>query len=85
MSRLFSLLFAVMIAATPALADEWPVQAKMQMEAAGAQLRAATTTAGRVEALREIEAIAAAHLHPSGRRILDPEAGLAVVMKESSR
>ncbi len=61
MSRLFALLFAVMIATTPALADEWPAEAKMQMEAAGARLSAATTTAERVVALREIEAIAKAY------------------------
>jgi hypothetical protein len=61
MSRLFSLLFVAMIAATPALADEWPAEAKMQMEAAGAQLKTATTTAERVTALREIEAIAKAY------------------------
>ncbi len=61
MSRLFGLLFAVMIAATPALAGEWPPEAKMQMEAAGARLSAAATTGERVAALREIEAIAAAY------------------------
>ncbi len=61
MSRLFALLFVAMIAATPGLADEWPAEARMQMEAAGAQLEAATTTAERVAALREIEAIAEAY------------------------
>lgn len=61
MSRLVCLLFVVMISAAPAVADEWPAEAKMQMEAAGARLSAATMTAERVEALREIEAIAAAY------------------------
>ncbi len=61
MCRFASLLFAVMIFATPALGEEWPAEARMQMDAAGARLKTATTTAERVSALREIEAIAQAH------------------------
>ncbi len=61
MSRLLSLLFVALIAVAPALADEWPAEARMEMEAAGARLKAATTTAERVTALRDIEAIARAH------------------------
>ena len=61
MSRLVCLMFVAMISAAPAVANEWPSEAKMQMEAAGTRLSAATTTAERVEALRQIETIAAAH------------------------
>jgi hypothetical protein len=48
MPRLFSLLFVVMIADTPALADEWPAKARMQMAAAGARLNAAAMRADAV-------------------------------------
>lgn len=61
MYRLLVLLFVSMITAMPALADEWSAEAKMQMEAAGAQLKAASTTAERVAVLREIETIAKAY------------------------
>ena len=61
MTRLVCLMFVALISAAPAVAAEWPAEARMQMQAAGARLSAATTTADRVEALRRIEAIAAAH------------------------
>lgn len=56
------LLFQMVIfSVQPAAADEWPADAKARMEAAGARLSAATDTAQRVDALREIQQIAAAH------------------------
>jgi hypothetical protein len=61
MYRLLVLLFVGMIVAAPALAADWPAEAKMQMETAGAQLKAAKTTTERVAALRQIEAIAKAY------------------------
>jgi hypothetical protein len=80
-SRLFILLFAVIIAAKPAIADDWPAAARIQMEAAGARLSAATTTGERVAALREIEAIAAAHPDAPDARITAALIGQKVSME----
>jgi len=55
------LLQILILAAVPATAAEWPPEAKARMEAAGARLSAAKDTAQRVDALREIQQIAAAH------------------------
>lgn len=70
MLRLLCLMFAVLISATTAFAQEFSDEAKMQMETAGARLTAATTTADRVSALREIEAIASANSDAPDARLL---------------
>ena len=54
-------IFLGLAASTAVHAGEWPAEAKAQMDAAGARLRAANTTSERVMALREIEQIAAAY------------------------
>ena len=60
--RLFiCLISAAFIFATSTLAAPWSDAAKAQMDAAGARLSTATTTAERVAALREIDSIVAAH------------------------
>lgn len=69
MPRIARLLFVAMIAATPSVAEDWPAAAKMQMQRAGDRLTAATSTAERVSALREIEAIAAAHAEAPDARL----------------
>jgi len=61
MTRVLCLMMIGLAVTTPAFADEWPAEARMQMEAAGSELKAATTTAERVKALRKIERIASAH------------------------
>lgn len=62
MNRILLLIpFLLLLAPALTVADEWPAAAKSQMEAAGARLKAATTTEERVQALREIEQVAAAH------------------------
>ena len=59
----------VIFSAVPAAAGEWPAEARARMNAAGARLNAATDTAQRVDALREIQQIAAAHPDADGARV----------------
>ncbi len=61
MRRLFLVFTILAFSCSSALADAWPDSAKLDMNAAGERLRAATTTEERVAALRDIEAIAKAH------------------------
>ncbi|NNE22092.1 MAG: hypothetical protein HKN11_05735 [Rhizobiales bacterium] len=64
------LLFQIVIfSAATAAAGEWPADAKARMDAAGARLSAATETAQRVAALRDIQRIAAAHPNADGARL----------------
>ena len=70
MYRFICLMFAIVISATTAFAQEFSDEAKMQMEAAGARLTEASTTANRVAALREIEAIASANPDAPDARLL---------------
>jgi len=53
----------------PVSAQEWPDEAKRAMDGAGSRLASATTTAQRVDALRQIEAIAAAYPDAPDARI----------------
>lgn len=53
----------------PVQAAEWPPEARAQMETAGEHLSAATTTAERVAALRELESIATAYPEASEARL----------------
>lgn len=70
MLRLFTVLITVAIFTTSAFAEEWPDDAKMQMQAAGEQLSSASTPADRVAALRELGAIAAAYPDAEGAQAM---------------
>ena len=70
MYRFICLIFAIVISATTAFAQGFSDEAKMRMEVAGARLTGAQTTADRVSALREIEAIAAANPNAPDARLL---------------
>ncbi len=61
MRSLFIMLVAVFLMTLPAVAADWPEDARLAMEAAGARLKTAANTAERVDALREIGQIAAAN------------------------
>ncbi|OOZ38108.1 hypothetical protein, partial [Solemya elarraichensis gill symbiont] len=62
MTRIFLLIpIILLLTSANTFANEWPAAAQSQMEAAGVRLKAATTTAERVKALREIEQVATAH------------------------
>jgi hypothetical protein len=62
-------LLALAVMTLPALAQDWPADAKQAMENAGSRLTSATTTAERVAALRDIEQIAAAYPDAPDARI----------------
>ena len=81
MLRLFSLLLTLMLSTTLAIAQEWPNDAKMQMQAAGDRLGNAATTAERVSALREIGAIAAAHPDAEGAQVMASVLGQKATME----
>lgn len=54
----------------PVLASEWPESVKLQMDAIGARLGVAETAADRVDAIREIEVIVAAHPDAPDARLM---------------
>jgi len=68
--RLVCVLGIFILATAPLQAGEWPVEAELQMEAAGQRLVAASTTAQRVAALGELEAIASNYPEADGARWL---------------
>ncbi|RYG90845.1 hypothetical protein EU803_12705 [Loktanella sp. IMCC34160] len=69
MRTITAIFLSLALFVAPAVAQDWPAEARQAMENAGARLSAATTTAERAAALREIERIAAAHPDAPDARI----------------